>query len=127
LSEVIAIIDDEMDLVTFFREALEMGGFQVCTFTDPIEAYNKLRQSLEEYSLIISDFRMPRMNGNELCTKLININSQLKVILMSAYQDIEYDKSKFIFISKPMPIAKLLKIVNETLTKENILKDNHRT
>ena len=127
MSKAIAIIDDEIDLITLFKEALEMNGFQVCTFTDPIEAYNKLRQSLEEYSLIISDFRMPRMNGNELCTKLISINSQLKVILMSAYHDVEYDKSKFTFISKPMPIAKLLKIVNETLAKENILKDNHRT
>ena len=127
MSKAIAIIDDEIDLITLFREALEMNGFQVNTFTDPFEAYNKLQRSLEEYSLVISDFRMPRMNGNELCTKLMSINSQLKVILMSAYHDVEYDKSKFTFISKPMPIAKLLKIVNETLAKENILKDNHRT
>ena len=58
---------------------------------------------------------MPRMNGNELCTKLMNINSQLKVILMSAYHDVEYDKSKFTFITKPISIDKLLKIVNEIL------------
>jgi DNA-binding NtrC family response regulator len=127
LSKAIAIIDDEIDLITLFREALEMNGFQVYTFTDPLEAYNTLQGSLEEYSLVLSDFRMPRMNGNELCTKLMSINSQLKVILMSAYPDVEYDKSKFTFISKPMPIAKLLKTVNETLAKENILKDNHRT
>ena len=127
MSKAIAIIDDEIDLITLFREALEMDGFKVYTFTDPIEAYNKLQRSLEEYLLVISDFRMPRMNGNELCTKLMSINSRLKIILMSAYHDVEYDESKFTFISKPIPIAKLLKIVNETLAKENILKDNHRT
>ena len=60
------------------------------------------------------------MNGNELCTKLMNINSQLKVSLMSAYQDVEYDKSKFTFITKPIPIAKLVKIVNETLANKYI-------
>jgi two-component SAPR family response regulator len=60
------------------------------------------------------------MNGNELCTKLMNINSQLKVSLMSAYQDVEYDKSKFTFITKPIPITKLVKIVNETLANKYI-------
>jgi len=119
LSKAIAIIDDEIDLVTLFREILENEGLQVCTFTDPVEAYNKLKHSLKEYSLVISDYKMPKMNGNELCTKLISINSQLKVILISAYQDVEYDKSRFTFIRKPMPISKLLKIVYETLTKEN--------
>ena len=93
MSKAIAIIDDEIDLVTLFREILENEGLQVCTFTDPVEAYNKLKHSLKEYSLVISDYKMPKMNGNELCTKLISINSQLKVILMSAYQDVEYDKS----------------------------------
>ena len=127
MSKAIAIIDDEVDLVTLFREVLEMEGLRVCTFTDSIEAYNKLQHNLEEYSLVISDFRMPRMDGNELCTKLISINSQLKVILMSAYHDVEYDKSKFTFITKPIPIAKLVKIVNETLAIENILKNSHRT
>lgn len=89
MSKAIAIIDDEVDLVTLFREALEMEGLQICTFTDSIEAYNKLQHDLGEYSLVISDFRMPRMNGIELCTKLMSINYQLKVILMSAYHDIE--------------------------------------
>lgn len=127
LSKAIAIIDDEIDLVTLFREILEIKGLQVSIFTDPIEAYNKLKHNLNEYSLVISDYRMPKMNGNELCTKLIDINSQLKVILISAYQDVEYDKSRFTFIRKPIPISKLLEIVNETLATENVPKTNHRT
>jgi DNA-binding NtrC family response regulator len=126
LSKDIAIIDDEVDLVTLFKEALEMEGLQVCTFTDSIEAYNKLQHNLGEYSLVISDFRMLRMNGIELCTKLMS-NYQLKVILMSAYHDIEYDKSKFTFITKIISIDKLLKIVNETLAIESTFKDSYRT
>jgi DNA-binding NtrC family response regulator len=126
LPKAIAIIDDEIDVVTLFREILEIEGLQVCTFTDPIEAYNKLKHNLNEFSLVISDYKLPKMNGNELCAKLISINSQLKVILMSAYQDIEYDKSRFTFIRKPIPISKLLEIVNETLATENVPKTNHR-
>jgi hypothetical protein len=36
-----------------------MNGFHVCAFTDPIEAFNKIKKSLKEYALIISDFKMP--------------------------------------------------------------------
>jgi DNA-binding NtrC family response regulator len=43
LTKSIAIIDDEVDLVNLFREALEMDGLQVCVFTDPIEAFNQLQ------------------------------------------------------------------------------------
>ncbi|HJT84456.1 MAG TPA: hypothetical protein VJ697_08235 [Nitrososphaeraceae archaeon] len=54
---------------------------------------------------------MPVMDGNELCTKLIHINPNLKVILMSAYSDVRYDKEKFLFVNKPISITQLLKLV----------------
>jgi DNA-binding NtrC family response regulator len=117
LPKAIAIIDDETDLINLFSHALRMNGYNVCVFTDPIDALNKLRNSLDEYALVISDFRMPMMNGYELCTKLLSINPKLEVIIMSAYQDIESDTSKFIFLNKPILIAQLLKIVKEKLTK----------
>lgn len=111
----IAIIDDEIDLVNLFREALERNGFKVCTFTDPNEALNRLQTNLEDYALVISDFKMPTMNGNILCGKLMNINPKLKFILISAYQDVECDTSRFIFLNKPIQIYHLLKTVKETL------------
>lgn len=77
MSKAIAIIDDEIDLVILFREILEIEGLRVCTFTDSIEAYNKLKHNLNEYSLVIFDYKMPNINGNELGAKLISINSAL--------------------------------------------------
>jgi DNA-binding NtrC family response regulator len=117
-TKAIAIIDDEADLVNLFRKALQMDGFQVCAFTDPIEAFNKLQNRLKEYALIISDYKMPSMNGNELCLKLLNLNPELKVILVSAYDDVQCDISKFLFLRKPIPIPSLLKIVNENLANK---------
>ena len=58
---------------------------------------------------------MPVMDGNELCTKLIHINPNLKVILMSAYSDVRYDKEKFLFVNKPISIAQLIEIVKKHL------------
>ena len=60
---------------------------------------------------------MPVMNGNELCTKLMRINPGFKVILMSAYENIE-DISKFTFMRKPTTIANLLQIAKNTIAKK---------
>ena len=114
-AKTIAIIDDEVDLVNLFQEALENNGFKVCAFTDPIQAFNTLEKKIQEYGLILSDFRMPNLNGYELCTKLVLLNPELEVILMSAYDIMEYDTSKFTIVKKPILIAQLLQIVRDSL------------
>jgi two-component SAPR family response regulator len=60
---------------------------------------------------------MQSMNGNELCTKILNLNPKLKIIIISAYQDIEFNTSKFTFLHKPITIDHLLKVVKEILTE----------
>ena len=65
--------------------------------------------------MILSDFRMPNLNGYELCTKLILLNPELEVILMSAYDIMECDTSKFTIVKKPILMAKLLQIVRDSL------------
>ena len=116
-AKTIAIIADEADLVDLFQEILESDGFKVCAYTDPIQAYNHIQKNPNDYGLILSDYRMSVMNGNELCTKLMRINSQFKVILMSAYENIE-DVSKFKFMRKPTTIANLLQIVKNTIAEK---------
>ena len=115
----IIIVDDETDLVNLFKEALELNGFDVTTFTDSVEALEYVRENHKKYSLVISDFRMPKLDGYELCTELLNYDPKIKVILMSAYYDIKCDKSRFTFLSKPIPIARLLKSVNEILDRQS--------
>lgn len=117
IAKAIAIIDDEVDLVELFQEALENNGFKVSTFIDPIQAFNTLEKIIQELGLILSDFRMPNLNGYELCTKLTQLNPELEVIIMSAYDTLECDTSRFTFIKKPILIAQLLQIVRNSLTK----------
>ena len=121
-AKTIAIIDDEVDLVNLFQEALENNGFKVCAFTDPIQAFNTLEKKIQEYGLILSDFRMSNLNGHELCTKLRQLNPELEVILMSAYDIMECDTTKFTIVKKPIRIAQLLQIVRDSL--ELVVKDS---
>jgi DNA-binding NtrC family response regulator len=114
-AKTIVIIDDEVDVVNLFQEALEKNGFKVCAFTDSIQAFNTLVKKIQEYGLILSDFRMPNLNGYELCNKLRQLNHELEVILMSAYDTMECDTSKFTLVKKPILIPQLLKIVRDSL------------
>ena len=104
--------------MNLFQEVLENNGFKVCAFTDPIEAFNHIKRNSNDYGLILSDYRLPSMNGNVLCTKLIGINPELKVILISACENIEFDSSKFTFIRKPIKIANLVTIVKARLVEK---------
>ena len=115
----IVIVDDENDLVNLYKEALEMDGFNVSAFTDPMEALGHIqKEKLDKYSLIISDFKMPKIDGYELCTKILNISPDMKIILMSAYDDVKCDISRFTFLSKPITIARLLKVIHDILDKK---------
>jgi DNA-binding NtrC family response regulator len=113
----ILLVDDEKDLIELFMEALKINGFQVSGYNDSVEAYNHFKQCPEKYGLVISDFRMPDMNGNELCNKLVALNPNLKIILMSAYENVEHNLN-FIFVSKPILLTELLQLVRKNLTEE---------
>ena len=113
----IAIIDDDIDITDLFKDILEDDGYTVVAFTDAIAALNHIQDNPEEFGLVISDYRMPQMNGYELCTKLIEFNPNLKVILISAFDLLERDNAKFTFLHKPISIAKLVSVVNEAISK----------
>jgi DNA-binding NtrC family response regulator len=120
LDKAIALIDDEVELVDLFQEILESDGYKVCAFIDPIQALNTLEKKIQEYGLILSDYRMPNLNGHELCTKLRQLNPDLEVILMSAYDMIECDTSKYTLIKKPILMAQLLEIVRNSLARNTL-------
>ena len=69
---------------------------------------------------MISDYRMPYLNGCELGTKSKELNENIKVILMSAYDSIEDNKLNFELLRKPVTLQKLLDIVNFSLNNNPI-------
>jgi two-component SAPR family response regulator len=66
---------------------------------------------------VISDYRMPYLNGCELGTKVKELNRNIKVILISAYDSIEDNKLNFELHRKPVTLQILLDIVNFSLNK----------
>jgi len=112
----IAIVDDEAELVNLYSEALQMSGYDVSSFSDPLLAYEHIRDNPDKYSLIITDYRMPLMDGLFFATKLADINRKLNMIIMVSDHDDIKCNYKFNIIKKPVSISKLIKVVNESIS-----------
>ena len=112
---ILIVVDDEADLVNLFSEALTSHGYSVIGFTDPIAALSHVKQEPFKYNLLITDYRMPKLNGCELGL-LKGLNKNIKVILISAYENIEDNKLlNFKLYHKPIPVKKLIAIVDDQL------------
>ena len=64
----ILVVDDEVDITTIFKLALERVDFQVDVYNDPLLALSDYKAGM--YDLLLFDIRMPRMNGFELYRKI---------------------------------------------------------
>jgi DNA-binding NtrC family response regulator len=121
--KIVSIVDDEIDVTELFHEALcnNIDGITVVTFNDPVLALEHFTDNKENYALVISDLRMPNLNGLELLKKIKKLNEKVRTTLISAY-DIEnnvvfqhYAQLGIIdsFIPKPVTINQLCQRVRD--------------
>src|SRR5215212_3070524 len=82
----ILVLDDEFDIINPIKQSLGRIGFHVYAFTDPLLALEHFRINCKNYILVISDIRMPGMNGFEFIQKVKEISPAIKVLLMSAFE-----------------------------------------
>ncbi len=128
----IAIIDDEPDLAYLFKEALsQIDGAQVFAFTDPSLALEHFQANHPNYSVVISDYRMPIMTGMELLSKIKDVNPAVTRIMMSAFeiQDELFNECNCVdkFLQKPVLIVDLINEVRMLLSAIQIPNTNRNS
>ena len=110
------IVDDEIDIIGLFSEILTLNGISVRPFTNPKEALDDFKQNHNDYRLVISDVRMSQMSGVEFISQIREIDSDVNVILMTAFE-IEGNKLTEIktddFFNKPIGMNDLVRIVKK--------------
>lgn len=91
-TKIVNIVDDDLDITELFDDAVcdSIDGVSVVSFNDPVIALEHFTQNKERYALVISDFRMPNLTGLELLKKVKKFKSNVRTILVSAYE-VEYN------------------------------------
>ena len=120
---LVAIVDDELDIASLFREYLSgIKDILVFSFTDPVVALEHFINNKYEYFLIISDLKMPRLSGIELIKKVKEANPFVRTLLMTAFEIDdpmfeEYRKANIIndFLQKPVRLEDLHSMVEKHL------------
>jgi DNA-binding NtrC family response regulator len=122
-TKIVSIVDDELDITELFHDAVcdSIDGVSVVSFNDPVIALEHFTQNKEKYALVISDFRMPNLTGLELLKKVKKFKSNVRTILVSAYE-VEYNAvfQRYVqesiidsFIEKPVTINQLCQRVRD--------------
>jgi two-component system copper resistance phosphate regulon response regulator CusR len=121
----ILVVDDEQDIAFTLRTILTEAGFSVDAFTDPSIAFDLFRPG--KYDLIVLDIRMPGLNGFELYVKLMEQESSIKVLFLTAVNEfsmfakfkskVSPMSGKRYYLQKPVDVTKLLQRVNDMLKR----------
>ena len=124
-NQFISVVDDEADLVYLFKDALNViKGVDVLAFTDPNSALEHFQTNHMNYRCVVSDFRMPAMNGAELLDKMKQINPEVKRILISAFEiEDEIFKNYHCidkFLQKPILMTDLISEVQNIVSSVKI-------
>jgi DNA-binding response OmpR family regulator len=124
----ILIVDDDPDITFTFKKAFEeanrisgnKSSFHVSTYNDPLVALSEFKPDF--YDLMLIDINMPKMNGFELSTKILELDVNVRVCFMSSgliNQEALSEQYPFLsigcFIKKPVPIENLVRRVKAEL------------
>jgi DNA-binding NtrC family response regulator len=118
------IVDDDPDIAHVLKQGLLKNRFLVSAFTNPEEALQEFESNSKDYSLILSDIRMPALSGIQLARKVKEINPDIKVVLMTSFEIKDNEFSKVFpsmhvdgFVQKPISMNdltnKILSIIGE--------------
>lgn len=88
----ILFVDDDPVLLTMMSDALEARGYSVITTSNPQEAASLVQKDMGKINLLITDMAMPKMNGSELIQHVRSMRPNMKVIMISAFNQETIEK-----------------------------------
>jgi CheY-like chemotaxis protein len=83
----ILLVDDEEFLLDLVREILEEAGYEVTAQTSSVAALDRFSVAPSEFDLVIADGKMPELSGMDLSERILEIRSDIPIILYTDYPD----------------------------------------
>ena len=123
----ILIVDDDPDITFTFKKGFEVENeknnrtfFKVYTYNNPLQALSEFKPDF--YDLILIDINMPKMDGIELSNKILDLDANVKICLVTAgesnievLRELYPTRSMGCFITKPITIEYLVRRVKAEL------------
>ena len=114
----VLIVDDEPDIISVLRQGLQLEGFEVDGFTDPRKALEQFKPNY--YDIVVSDIKMPYINGFQLCRKIRERDAKARVYFLSAFDIYAREAETMfptlgskVFIKKPIRYQELAAILSQ--------------
>lgn len=123
----ILIVEDKDSLRVMLRHALERQGYEIIEAADQLEAERLLQEA--QPSLVLSDLRLPEGDGFGVLRASKNLDSDIPVIVMTAYGSIEdavraMKEGALDFLAKPVDPDHLLLLVHRALEQRRMATEN---
>ncbi|OGP68148.1 MAG: hypothetical protein A2W27_07570 [Deltaproteobacteria bacterium RBG_16_44_11] len=128
----ILIVDDEESILNAFKRILADENYEIQTARDGLDGLKKLRAAQKPFSLIISDQRMPVMNGVQFFAKAREIFPDAVRILLTGYADTDaiidaVNKGGIhLYFTKPWREEELIAHIKQSLSQTELLMENRR-
>ncbi len=125
----VAFVDDDDDLRNANRQTLELAGFTVMPFADAMSALRFLTPDFA--GVVVTDVRMPNIDGLELFRRLHAMDADLPIILITGHGDIDMaveaiQEGAYDFIAKPYPADRLVQSILRAAEKRRLVMENRQ-
>ena len=126
--EKVFVVDDERSLQFFYEQVLTIGDFEVAGIaSNGIEAVSMFKSFSNKPKVILMDHRMPEMSGIEASKLILQIDSRVKIIFISADASAKEEAisiGAFLFIDKIFTIDELIGAINRAIESYASLTNN---
>lgn len=120
----ILLTEDDDAVRSFVSRALELDGHQVILAEDGEDGFDKLREHDGEFDLLLTDIKMPFMDGIELARSAAQFYPDLKILFMTGFADqrertSDLDCIVIDVVAKPFTLAQIKQMVNDALQTDH--------
>ncbi len=125
----ILVIDDEKSIRNTLKDILEHESYNVELAENGIQALQIIKD--KSIDAVLCDIKMPQIDGMEVLTQIMEINSSLPTIMITGHGDIEtaveaIKKGAFDFLQKPLDLNRTLVSIRNALDKKNLVSETKK-
>ena len=114
MQRVVLVVDDDTSVRAYLKAALKSEGFRTLEAEDGELGLELVRKISSDIDLVISDIKMPKLDGIQLANLVRAEFPKIPIILVSGYVDVALENQPWVeFIPKPFLLSTLLNIVRK--------------